>query len=97
MSRINWVYPAAKVSVEPSRFGTMAIFDVTRPSNAFSVDASGRVSLSGHKVRNPKAPLGTTVALKTYAAAVVGGAHGLLAMGTVRSPMNGWPLLLRLS
>ena len=53
--------------------------------------------LSAHNVRYPNRGLGTTVALKTYPAALPGGAHGLVAMGTVIWPLNGRPLLLRLS
>ena len=42
MSRINCVYPyAASASVEPSMFGTIAMFDVMNPSEAFKVATTG--------------------------------------------------------
>ncbi len=65
MSRINCVKPCANASVEPSIFGTIAIFDVMNPSYAFSVDTPGCVCPSAYNVRYPNVGLGTTVALKT--------------------------------
>lgn len=94
MSRMSWVYPLpAYASVEPFALGTIAIFDVTNPSRAFNVDTCGWFSPSGHSVRYPRAPSGTTVALNTYPPALLGGAHKLSAMLTVISPVNGCPLL----
>src|SRR5262249_23091013 len=68
MSRINCVVPPpAKASVEPFTLGTMARFEVTKPSFAFNVDTIGWVWPSAHNVRYPNVGLGITVALKTYA------------------------------
>ncbi len=39
-------------------------FDVSDPSGAFSVDASGCVIPAGHSVSHPNVPLGTTVAFR---------------------------------
>ena len=53
--------------MEPSVVGTIARFEVTSPSTAFSVDTVGWFWPSGHNVRYPNLPDGITVALKTYA------------------------------
>ena len=82
--------------MEPLVVGTIAIFEVMSPSTAFRVEAVGRSWPSAHKVRYPKELDGTTVALKTYACAVLGGAHELPATFTVSSPLNA-PFPLRVS
>ena len=56
-------------------FGTIAMFEAVNPSYAFRVETSGRVSPSGHSVRYPSEPLGTTVAFKTYPEELAGSAH----------------------
>ena len=78
MSRISCVNPAAYASMEPSSVGTIAMFDVTEPSEAFRVETLGCVSLCGHSVRYDIGPGGATVALNTKAFDVSGGAHGLV-------------------
>src|ERR1019366_8199450 len=67
---------------------------VMEPSKAFKVETRGFGWPSGHKVRYPNPPTGTTVALKTYACAVTGGSHTLCntSTGGVRVPLKGWPL-----
>src|SRR5208337_2966601 len=93
MSSISCVRLDAKASIEPSVVGTIAMFDVTAPSIAFSVEATGGgLPLSGHKVRYPSGPGGTTVALKMYAWAIFEGPHTLSATSTVSSSTNGCPL-----
>src|ERR1700678_2199470 len=91
MSRISCVSPAANVSVKPSLFPTIAMFDVTKPSYAFNVDTIGCSEPPAHSVRYRITPLGITGALNKYALAVPVEAHWLLTMLTVRSPMNGGP------
>src|ERR1700728_337788 len=92
MSRISCVRLFAYASIRPLVVGTMAMFDVIAPSFAFKVDAFGRPWPSAHSVRNPSVGAGTTVAFKTYAWAVPGGAQALFFTGTLTSPWNGWPL-----
>src|ERR1039458_279966 len=93
MSRINCVIPEAYASTFPLVLGTIAMLLVMEPSSAFKVETSGFGSPSGHSVREPSAPVGTTVALKTYASAVAGGSHGLstTSTGGVRFPLKGGP------
>src|SRR5689334_10963964 len=92
ISRISCVSAFANASMEPllTLLGTIAMFDVTNPSRAFSVETTGCCWPAGHNVRKPRGPLaGTTVALKTYALALLGGWHGLPTTLIVRSPWNG--------
>src|SRR5271167_572581 len=91
MSRISCVRFEAKASIEPSLLGTIAMFDVTDPSTAFSVETPGCEPPSGHRVRYPNVGAGTTVALNTYASAVLGGPQMLFSTFTVSSPWNGLP------
>src|SRR5664280_474933 len=94
MSRISCVSPDAYASIFPLLVGTIAMFEVIMPSIAFKVEAKGRGWPSGHKVRYPNGPCGTTVALKTYACAAAGGPHGLstTSTGGLRVPLKGRPL-----
>src|ERR1039458_6070783 len=93
MSRISCVIPDANASTFPLGLGTIAMLLVMDPSSAFKVETSGFGSPSGHKDRYPSPPLGTTVALKTYACAVPGGPQKLPVTftGGVRVPLNGGP------
>src|ERR1017187_8431945 len=93
MSRISCVIPDAKASTFPLVLGTIAMLLVMEPYRAFKVETSGFVCPSGHSVRKPSAPVGTTVALKTYACAVAGGPQKLPVTftGVVRVPLNGGP------
>src|SRR5580698_4013834 len=97
ISRINCVEPWAHASVLPSVLGTMAMFDVTAPSLAFSVDTVGCGSPSGHSVRKLSVPCGIAVALNTYPSEVAGGPQGLVCTLIVFSPLNGCPPPLRVS
>src|SRR5271166_2083941 len=86
MSRINCVRFVAYASISPLLVGTIAMFDVTAPSGAFRVETHGRLPPSGHSVRYPSGSDGTTVALKTYACAVLGGPQALVTTSTGSSP-----------
>src|SRR5450631_1447689 len=83
--------------------GTIAAVARTVPSREFSVDTPGCACPVGHAVKNPRKPLGTTVTLNEYAAAVAGTPHGLDWMGKLRLPPPGIagppnvPLALRVS
>src|SRR5437762_10781201 len=46
--------------------GTIAMFEVIAPSNAFNVDTNGCGLPWGDNVRKPSVPCGTTVAFKRY-------------------------------
>src|SRR5664280_969050 len=93
MSRISCVTPDAYALVSPSKFCRIAMFDVIAPSNAFNVEASGWFWPSGHSVRYPKGPCGTTVTLNTYASAVLGTPQELSTTSTAGliSPLNAPP------
>jgi len=45
------VVPEAPASILPLLVGTIAMFEVMKPSGAFSVETVGWGSPSGHKVR----------------------------------------------
>src|SRR5271157_2520873 len=96
MSSTSCVRLEAKASILPLLVGTIAMFDVTAPSIAFSVETPGCIPPSGHSVRYPNEPGGTTVPLKTYACAVLGGAHTLPTTSTVSS-LTKAPFPLRVS
>ena len=57
--------PEAKASMEPLVVDTIAMFDATTPSKAFSVEVNGRGWPLAHSVRYPSTPWGTTVAFST--------------------------------
>src|SRR5664280_666362 len=95
MSRISCVDPNAYASTFPLVLATIAMLEVIQPSIAFSVEnGRGLPVPSGHSVRYPSPPWGTTVALRTYACACAGGSHGLstTSTGGLRVPLKGRPL-----
>ena len=65
MSSIRCVGFDVNTLTNPFVLGTIAMFDVITPSEAFNVDASGSGLPFGHIVTYPSGPRGTTVALKT--------------------------------
>src|SRR5579872_3368267 len=89
MSRIKYVGLEANAVMEPFFVGTMAMFEVMAPSSALSVAVGGCGSPSGHIVRKPNGPGGTTVALKTNACAVAGTPQGEAVTLTLKSEENG--------
>src|SRR5512133_3645376 len=84
MSRTRCVALLAKTLIRPFAAGTMAMFEVTAASSAFSVDTVGRAWPYGHIVRYPNGPGGTTVAPITCACAAAGTAQGLAPAFTSR-------------
>ena len=72
MSSISCVELDENASIDSFVVGTMAMLEAITPSSAFSVDTNGCASFSGHSVRNPKPPVGTTVAFSTKASALEG-------------------------
>src|ERR1035437_7476709 len=95
MSRISCVDPNAYASTFPLVLATIAMLEVIQPSIAFSVEnGRGLPVPSGHSVRYPSQPCGTTVALRTYACACAGGSHGLstTSTGGLRVPLKARPL-----
>src|ERR1700682_2885061 len=69
--------------------GNRAIFEVTAPSMALSVETTGCVPPCGHNVRKPSGPVGTTVALSTYDWADTGAPQPLAVTFTLIVPFNG--------
>src|SRR5215472_6701104 len=90
---MRFVVPEAYASTLPLWFPTIAMFDVTAPSDAFSVETDGMGSPSAQSVRYPSEPTGTTVALKTYCSAAPGTLQVLPATftGGLRCPLKAPP------
>jgi len=80
---------AVNALTEPLVAGTSAMFEVTEPSIAFSVETRGCVRPCGHNVRKPSGPGGTTVAFNTYDWADAGAPQPPLATLTSFCPLNG--------
>src|SRR5664279_89625 len=93
MSRTSWVSPDAYASTVPLVVDTIAMLEEIDPSSAFNVETPGRPMPSGHSVRYPSAPCGTTVALKTYACAKLDVPHPVstTSAGGLRIPLKGRP------
>src|SRR5262245_30450232 len=68
----------------PVPAGTIAAFARAVPVRSFRVETSGCAIPVGHVVRKLRAPVGTTVMLSEYAAAVCGIPHELDSTGTWR-------------
>src|ERR1051325_189340 len=85
MSMISCVgLVATTVMPPPVPAGTIAIFAVTVPVGAFSVDEPGCDCPAGQVLRNPSVPAdGTTVMLRAYACAVAGMPQGPESTGNV--------------
>jgi len=96
MSRISCVALDENASIDPFVVGTIAILEAITPSSAFSVDTTGCALPSGHSVRYPKPPVGTTVAFSTKAFALDGIPQELPVTLTGSAPLNE-PLELRVS
>jgi len=91
ISIITCVGLLGKTLIDPLAVGTMARFEVTAPSSAFSVDTTGMVAPRGHSVMYPSGPGGTTVTLNTSACAVEGIPHGLALTATFNEVIGGDP------
>src|ERR1039458_619718 len=76
----------ANALIDPFVVGTIARFEVTAPSGAFSVDTVGRVCPCGQSVRNPNGPGGTAVTFTTCAWALAGIPHVLELTCTSSEP-----------
>src|SRR5208283_4905604 len=91
MSSTNWVELVAYASIHPFVVGTIARFEVTAPSYAFRVEASGLGWLFGHEIRYPRTPCGTTVAFRTNACARLGRRQELAKVFTASVPLKAPP------
>src|SRR5215813_7829053 len=68
---IKCVWSVTNTSIDPPvPAGTIAAFATIVPVGSLSVETNGCGSPVGHVVRKPRAPVGTTVMLSEYAAAV---------------------------
>src|SRR5258708_28643087 len=66
MSSTRCVAFEEKALILPLFAGTIAMFEVIAPSNAFNVDTNGCGLPWANNVRKPSVPCGTTVAFKRY-------------------------------
>ena len=97
ISTIRCARSLANTLMEPLPAGTIARFDVTLASSAFSVATTGRVCPCGHNVRYPSEPVGTTVTLMTCAWALTGIPHTLALTATSGDVMATDPAGCRVS
>src|SRR4051812_5473170 len=74
---------AKMLMAPPVPAGTIAAFDLMRPSRELSVDATGWGWPVGQSVRKPSGPPGTTATFSEYACALAGTPQALL--GTMKS------------
>ena len=86
---MTWVASVAYKLIDPFVVGTIAMFDVSAPSNAFRVDTCGHGCPCGHKLRNPRVPVGIAVVFRTKAFAATGTGQSLIAMFTSLVPIIG--------
>jgi hypothetical protein len=91
ISKIRCVGLLGKTLMDLLMVGTIARFEVTTPSSAFSVDTTGMVCPSGHSVMYPSGPGGTTATLSTSACAVEGIPQALALTATFSEVMGGDP------
>src|ERR1035441_2461406 len=94
---IKWVGLLANALIDPFVVGTMAMFEVTAPSNAFSVATTGRTCPCGQSVKYPSDAGGTTVTLNTCACALAGIPHALALTATSRFVIGKDPAGCRVS
>ena len=98
MSRIICVAFDENALMDPFVVGTIAMFEVTAPSRAFSVETTGCDAPCGQSVKKPNDEGGTTVAFRTNASADTGAPQPLVTTPTSLAPLNGGePAGLRVS
>ncbi len=97
MSSTKCVAFEAKALMLPLFAGTIAMFEVIAPSNAFNVDTNGCGLPWGDNVRKPSVPCGTTVAFKRYDCADAGAGHPAAATFKSIPVIGGAPAGFRVS